>query len=123
MKAEFISILNELIHRKGRKERKAQPQYGTRMTRIQRIFTDPCQPAPSVKSVFYRDSRMKSTGRKVSAFIRVHPRFFKNVIFQTGLTGFTGYGFNPVYSVILSNSKYQLPAPQQSAMTREVTLL
>jgi|LGVC01.1.fsa_nt_gb hypothetical protein len=58
-----------------RKERKAQPQCGTRMTRIQRILTDPCQSAPSVKSVFYRScSRMKSIGSKVSAFICVHPR-------------------------------------------------
>jgi len=68
----FVTEFNRTIHRK---ERKAQPQCGTRMTRIQRIFTDPCQSAPSVKSVFYRScSRMKSIGSKVSAFICVHPR-------------------------------------------------
>ncbi len=72
-------------HRKVRKDRKAQPRCGTRMTRIARIFTDP----------------------SVSAFISVHLRFFKNVIFQTGLTGSTGYVFNHVHSVILSNLKCQ----------------
>jgi hypothetical protein len=70
----FVTEFNRIIHRKGRKERKAQPQCGTRMTRIQRIFTDLCQSATSVKSVFYRScSRMKSIGSKVSAFICVHP--------------------------------------------------
>jgi len=40
---------------------------------------------------------------------RNHPRFFKNVIFQTG------YALNPVYPVILSNLKCQLPASEQIA--------
>ena len=57
-----------------------------------------------------------ASGASVSALIRVHPRFFKNVIFQTGLTGSTGYVFNPVHPVILSNLKCQLPAPCQSAI-------
>jgi len=43
-------------------------QNSTRMTRIKRIFTDPCESASSAQSVFYRtDSRTKSTGGKVSA--------------------------------------------------------
>ncbi len=48
----------------------------TRMTRIKRMFTDPCKSAPSAKSAFYRrtDSRTKSTDGKVSAFICVYLR-------------------------------------------------
>lgn len=46
---------------------------------------------------------------------RYHLRFFKNVIFQTGFTGLTGYVFNPVHHVILSNLKCQLPAPEHIA--------
>ncbi|MBU4220633.1 MAG: hypothetical protein KKA10_03265 [Euryarchaeota archaeon] len=38
---------------------------GTRMTRISRIFTDPCASVSSAQSVFHRNS---------SAFIRVHLR-------------------------------------------------
>jgi len=38
MKADIISDLNELIHRK------AQPQFRTRMTRIGRISTDTANP-------------------------------------------------------------------------------
>ena len=60
-----------------------------------------------------------ASGASVSALIRVHLRFFKNVILQTGLTGSTGYIFNPVYPVILSNSKYQLTAPWQSVKLTE----
>lgn len=44
-----------VAHRKVRKERKAQPQCGTRMTQIGRIFMDSCQ--------------LKSTERKIFAFI------------------------------------------------------
>jgi hypothetical protein len=69
----------------------------TRMPRIQQIFTDPCKSAQSVKSVFHHaDSRTKSTDWKVSASICVHPRFFYDVTFQTGLTGWTGYDCNSV---------------------------
>ena len=58
------------------------------------IRSDLCK---SAKSAFYRtDSRTKSTGGKVSAFICVHPRFFYDVIFQTGSTGWTGYDCNSV---------------------------
>ena len=60
-----------------RKVRKAQPQCGTRMTRIGRIFTDPCASASSVQSVFHHVcSSLKNTasGASVSAFICVHPR-------------------------------------------------
>ncbi len=112
-------------HRKGRKERKAQPQCGTRMTRIQRIFTDnfnPCASVSSVKSVFHHvcsSLKNPASGAKVSAFIRVHPRFLIWVIFQTGLTGLTGYVFNPVYPVILSNLKCQLHATWLSAKLLE----
>jgi len=62
-------------------------------------------------------SSLKETasGASVSALIRVNPRFFKNVIFQRGLTGSTGYVFNHVHPVILSNLKCQLSAPWQSA--------
>ncbi len=101
-------------HRKGRKERKAQPQCGTRMTRIGRIFTDPCVSVSSAQSVFHHvcySLKNPASGAKVYAFIRVHPRFFKNVIFQTGLTG---YVFNPVHPVILSNLKCQASAPRRN---------
>ena len=58
-------------------------------------FRYPCKSAPSAKSAFYRtDPRAKSTDGKVSAFICVHPRFFYDVTFQTGFTGWTGYKFN-----------------------------
>jgi hypothetical protein len=96
-----------VAHRKVRKERKAQSQCGTRMTRIGRIFTDPCASASSVQSVFHHvcfSLKNTASGASVSAFIRVHPRFLKNVIFRTV---FTGCGFNPVHPVILSNSKFQ----------------
>ncbi len=63
------------------------PRHSLRITLIQRMFMDPCKSAPSVKSAFYHtDSLTKSTDRKVSAFICVHPRFFDNVVFQTGWT-------------------------------------
>jgi hypothetical protein len=70
----------------------------TRMTLIQPMFTDPCKSAPSAKSAFYRcsDPRTKSTEEEVSGYIRVHPRFFYDVTFQTGSTGWTGYDFNSV---------------------------
>ncbi len=110
-------------HRKGRKERKAQPQCGTWITRIQRIFTDTCQSVPYMKSVFYRSfSRMKSTDRKVSVFISVRPRFSNGVIFQMGLTGLIGCGFNPVHPVILSNLKCWSHALGQSSMGKGATL-
>jgi len=121
MKADFISYLNELIHRKGRKERKAQPQFRTRMTRIARIFTDIANPrasASSAQSAFHHvcsSLKNPASGASVSAFISVHPRFFKNVIFQTGFIGSTGYVFNPVHPVILSNLKYPLPTPRHNA--------
>ncbi len=168
-------------HRKGRKERKAQLQCGTRMTRIGRIYTDPCASVSSVQSVFHHVcSSQKNPASGISAFItpkpcgfsdrnlrfstpyprmprrayvsapsrgaalgcstprirmpagirghalqrrdyrRSHLRFFKNVIFQTGLTGLTGYLFNPVHPAILSNLKCQIPAPRLSVITREV---
>lgn len=51
-------------HRKGRKE---QRHYGTRMTRIQRIFTYPCE---SAQSVFSRScSCIKSNDREISVSI------------------------------------------------------
>lgn len=105
-------------HRKVRKERKAQPQFRTRMTRIGRIFTDTSNPrvsASSAQSAFHHvcpSLEKPASGASVSAFIRVHPRFFKTVILQTGLTGSTGYVFNPVHPVILSNLMCQLPAPE-----------
>ncbi|MBU4186175.1 MAG: hypothetical protein KKC23_08270 [Proteobacteria bacterium] len=74
-------------HRKVRKDRKAQPQCGTQMTRIGQISTD-----PRVSAFHHVCSSLKNTasGKSASAFIRVHLRFFKNVIFQTGSTGLTG---------------------------------
>jgi hypothetical protein len=89
--------LKGAFHRKVRKDRKGQPQLRTRMTQIKPMFTDPCKSAPSAKSAFYRrtDPRTKSTGGKVSAFICVHPRFFYDVTFQTGSTGWTGYDYYP----------------------------
>ena len=116
--------------------RKAQLHFGTRMTRIGRISTDPCAStvAPvdvahtygsrhTWRSAFHQvcsSLKNPASEMKVSAFICVHLRFIKNVIFQTGLTGSTGYVFNPVHPVMLSNLKPQL---RQNAMAREVTLL
>ncbi len=57
---------------------------------------------------------------KESAFISLNPRFFYDVIFQTGLTGLTGYVFNPVYPVILSNLNGRFPAPEKKAKLEEV---
>jgi hypothetical protein len=51
-------------------------QNSTRMTRIKRIFTDPCESASSAQYVFYR------TGGKVSELICVPRRFFCNANFQ-----------------------------------------
>lgn len=60
-----------------------ETQNSTRMPWIKRIFTDPCKSASSAQSVFFRtDSRIKSTGDKVSALICVPPRFFFNANFQ-----------------------------------------
>ena len=110
-------------HRKVRNERKAQPPSRTLMTQIGRIFTDTSNPrasASSAQSAFHHVcSFLKNTASGVSVLIRVHPRFFKNVIFQTGFIGSTGYVFNPVHPVILSNLKCQLPAPLKSARVRE----
>ena len=109
----------DTAHRKARKNYKAQPQFRTRMTRIGRIFTDTANPrasASSAQSAFYQVcSFMKNpaSGASVSAFISVHLRFYKMLIFQTGFTGLTGYVFNPVHPVILSNLKCQLTAPEQ----------
>jgi len=98
------------------KEHKAQPQCRTRMTRIGQIFTDPCKSASTAQSAFHHvcpSLKNPASGTSVSAFIRVHLRFFKNVIFQIGLTG---YVFNPV---ILSNLKCQLLAPWQNVIQLE----
>ncbi|MFZ2410358.1 MAG: hypothetical protein WAW23_02190 [Candidatus Methanoperedens sp.] len=123
-------------HRKGCKERKAQPQFRTRMKRIVRIFTDNFNPRASAQSAFHHvcsSLKNPASGTKVSAFItpkpcgfstprtrmpagirghalqrrdsgRYHLRFFKNVIFQTGSTG---YVFNPVHPVI--TVKFEVP--------------
>lgn len=59
------------------KERKAQPQCGTRMTRIGRIFTDTANPCASAQSVFYHvcfSLKKPASETEVSAFICVHPR-------------------------------------------------
>ena len=95
-----------------RKERKT-PQCGTWMTQIGRIFTDTANPRAS--AFHHVCSSLKNQASGAAAFIRVHLRFFNNLIFQTGLTGLTGYVFNPVHPVILSNLKCQLPAPEQIA--------
>ncbi|NJD54252.1 MAG: hypothetical protein FIB07_15480 [Candidatus Methanoperedens sp.] len=108
-------------HRKGRKAQ----QFRTRMTRIARIFTDnfnPCASVLSVKSVFHHvcpSLKNPPSGASTSAFISVHLRFFIDVIFQTGLTGFTGYAFNPVNPVILSDLMNSLVARQQIAKLPE----
>jgi hypothetical protein len=103
-----------------RKERKAQSQCRTRMTQIGKIFTDLCKSVSSAQSAFHHVcSSMKKPASGVSAFIRVHLRFFEKVIFQTGLTGLTGYVFNPVHPVIMSNLKCQLLAPEQIAKLLE----
>ncbi|NOR60644.1 MAG: hypothetical protein GQ469_08470 [Methanosarcinales archaeon] len=60
------------VHRKGRKERKAQPQC---RTRIGRIFTDNFNPCASVQSVFHHvcsSLKNPASETEVSAFIRVH---------------------------------------------------
>ncbi len=103
-----VTEINKAIHRK---ERKAHPQFDTRMTRIGRIFTDTANPrasASSAQSAFHHVcSSLKNlaSGASISAFIRVHLRFFIDVIFQTGLTGSTEYVFNPVHPVIVSYLK------------------
>ena len=61
-------------HRKGRKERKAQPQCRTRMTQIGRIFTDPCAFASSVFHHVCSSLKNPASDTKVSAFICVHTR-------------------------------------------------
>ncbi|MDO9097251.1 MAG: DUF1016 N-terminal domain-containing protein, partial [Candidatus Methanoperedens sp.] len=71
--------LNQTTHRKVRKERKAQPQCGTRMTRIGRIYTDTANPRLSAQSAFHHvcsSLKNAASGASVSEFIRVHPRFF-----------------------------------------------
>ncbi len=89
----------------GRIYRKAQQHFGTRMTRIGRIFTDTANlrtSASSAQSVFHHvcsSLKTPASGASVSAFIRVYLRFFIDVIFQTGLTGSTGYVFDPVHPV------------------------
>ena len=78
------------VHRKGRKERKAQPQCGTRMTRIGRIFTDPCVSVHSVQSVFYHvcfSLKKPAPETEVSSFIRVHARFLKIAPAMQGANG------------------------------------
>jgi len=101
----------------GRIYRKAHPQFGTRMTRIGRISTDTANPqAPAFHHVC-SSRKNPASGASVSAFIRVYLRFFIDVIFQTGLTGSTGYVFNPVHPIILSNLK--CPAPLMSTKLME----
>lgn len=93
------------------------------MTRIGRIYTDPYASVSSAQSVSYHvcsSLKNPASDTKESAFISLNPRFFYDVIFQTGLTGLTGYVFNPVYPVIMSNLNGWFPAPHQSAMVREV---
>ncbi len=120
MTVEMVASDFGAAHRKDRKDRKAQPQCGTRMTLIQRISTDPCASASSAQSAFHHVcSSLKNPASGASALIRVHLRFFKNVIFQTGLTGSTGYVFDPVHPVILSNLNCLLIAPRQSTKLME----
>lgn len=105
-----------------REERKAKPQCKTQITRKGRIVQDLCASVSAVQSVFHNfcpSLKNRASKTKVSAFICVHPQFFKNVIPQTGLTGSIGYIFNLVHLVILSNSKRHLPAPEKSAILRE----
>ena len=85
-----------VAHCKVSKERKVQPQS---------VFYHVCSSLNNLASA-----------TTASAFIRVHLRFFKNVILQTGFTGLTEYVFN---SVILSNLKCQLPALKQIAKLLE----
>ena len=76
-----------------RKERKAQPQCGTRMTRIERIFTDtanPCASASSAQSVFHYVCfflKKPAPETEVSSFIRVHTRFLKIAPAMQGANG------------------------------------
>lgn len=115
----FLVMELGAIHRKGRKERKAQPQFRTRMTRIGRIFTDMLISTSSEFHHVCSSLKSPASDASVSAFIRVHLRFFIDVIFQTGLTGFTGYVFNPVHPVILPNLKYQPTEPEKSTKVWE----
>ena len=72
------------------KERKAQPQCRTRITRIGRIFTDSCVSVSSVQSVFYHvcfSLKKQATETEVSAFICVHPRFLKIAPAMQGTNG------------------------------------
>ena len=75
------------VHRKVRKERKAQPHC---RTRIGRFFTDPCASASSAQSVFHHVcSYLKNPASEteVSAFICVHPRFLKSAPAVQGVNG------------------------------------
>ncbi|MDP3106079.1 MAG: hypothetical protein Q8M95_15915 [Candidatus Methanoperedens sp.] len=73
MTVEMVASDFGAAHRKGRKERKAQPQCGTWMTWIQRIFTDPRKSASSAQSAFHHvcsSLKNAASGTKISAFIR-----------------------------------------------------
>ena len=81
--ATYISVVH-------RKEREAQPQCRTRITRIGRIFTDPCVSVSSVQSVFYHvcfSLKKPASETEVSAFICVHPRFLKIAPAMQGTNG------------------------------------
>ncbi len=114
IKAPIVTPLEGAIHRKVRKDRKAQPQFVTRITRIGWIYTDPRASAQSAFHHVCSSLKNPASGASISAFIRVHPWFFYDVVFQTGLTGCV---FNPV---ILSNLKCRLPVPEKNAKLEEV---
>lgn len=62
--------------RKVRKDRKAQPQYGTRMTRIFTDIANPRASASSAQSAFHHvcsSLKNRASGASVSAFNPVHP--------------------------------------------------
>ncbi|KCZ72004.1 hypothetical protein ANME2D_01403 [Candidatus Methanoperedens nitroreducens] len=119
----FFSVMefDKTIHRKGRKERKAKRQKSFRPLRSgMKDFSSPSMNHSSWLTlrlnIFSTSERAVRALHGVSAFICVHLRFLNWVIFRTG---FTGYVFNSVNPVILSNSKCQQNAPRLRAMVRE----
>ncbi|TRZ89281.1 MAG: hypothetical protein D4R88_05790 [Methanosarcinales archaeon] len=88
---EFAAQSNGLTHHEERKAPMHKSlnseeiiRTGTRISRIGRIYTDPCASVSSAQSVFYRnpsmiDDDIKPQGNKAT------------VVFQTGFTGSTGW--------------------------------
>jgi hypothetical protein len=78
----FVIGLNNPIHRKVRKERKAKLHCRIRMTWIGQIFTDRCASAQSVFHHVCPSLKNPESETELSEFICVNPWFFHDVDFQ-----------------------------------------